>query len=69
MWNLVFHDKRRTQIEVQVEVVWVVTPCSVMVGYQCLRVPCCLHFPGEVGGCKVLWSTTWHHNPQDWGCL
>jgi hypothetical protein len=31
---------------IQVEVFWVVTPCSVVVGYQCFRGPCCLQ--GEV---------------------
>jgi len=34
----------------QVKVFWVVTPCSVVVGYQCLRGPCCLHLQGEVAG-------------------
>jgi hypothetical protein len=32
----------------QVEVFRVVTPCSVVVGYQCSRDPCCLHLHGEV---------------------
>jgi hypothetical protein len=27
----------------QIEVFWVVTPCSVVVGYQRFRGPCCLH--------------------------
>jgi hypothetical protein len=27
----------------EVEVCWVVTPCSVVVGYQCFGEPCCLH--------------------------
>jgi hypothetical protein len=36
-----------------VEVFWVVMPCSAMVGYQCLRGPCCLHFHPEDGGSKV----------------
>jgi hypothetical protein len=31
----------------QVEVFWVVTPCSVVVGYQRFGVPCCLHLQGE----------------------
>jgi len=31
-----------------VEVFWVVTPCSVVVGYQCFRRRCCLHLQGEV---------------------
>jgi hypothetical protein len=29
--------------KIQVEVFWVVTPCSVVVGYQRFRGPCCLH--------------------------
>jgi len=32
----------------QVEVFWVVTPCSVVVRYQRFRGPCCLHLQGEV---------------------
>jgi hypothetical protein len=32
-----------TAVKIQVEVFWVVTPCSVVVGYQCFRGPCCLH--------------------------
>jgi hypothetical protein len=31
----------------QVEVFWVVTPCSVAVGYQPFSGPCCLHLQGE----------------------
>jgi hypothetical protein len=31
----------------QVEVLWVVTPCSVVVGYQRFRDQCCLHLQGE----------------------
>jgi len=30
-------------MKIQVEVFWVVTSCSVRVGYQCFRGPCCLH--------------------------
>jgi hypothetical protein len=33
---------------IQVEFFWIVTPCSVMVGYQRFRAPCCLHVQGEV---------------------
>jgi len=29
-------------------VVWVVMPYSDVVGYQCFRGPCCLHFHSEV---------------------
>jgi hypothetical protein len=34
----------------QVEVFWVVMQCSVLVGYQHFRGPCCLHLQGEVIG-------------------
>jgi len=33
----------------KVEVIWVVTPCSVAVGYWQFRGPCCLHLQGEDG--------------------
>jgi hypothetical protein len=46
----------------QVEVLWVVTPCSVMVGYQRFGRSCCHHLQGEV---KSHHNTTRHHNPQD----
>jgi hypothetical protein len=36
-------------VKIQVEVLWVVTPCSVVVGYQSFSDPCCLHLQGEVG--------------------
>jgi len=29
------------------EVFWVMTSCSFVVGYQRFRVPCCLHLHGE----------------------
>jgi len=32
----------------QVDILWVVTPCSFVVGYQRFRGPCCLHLQGEV---------------------
>jgi hypothetical protein len=38
----------------QVDVFWVVTPSSVVVGYQRFGGPCCLHLQGEDGGNKVL---------------
>jgi len=31
----------------QIEVFWVVTPCSDVVGYQRFRDPYCLHLQGE----------------------
>jgi hypothetical protein len=30
-------------VKIQVEVVWVMMPCSVAVGYHCFRGPCYLH--------------------------
>jgi len=42
----------------QVEVFWVVTPCSVVVGYQRFRVPCFIHLQVEafwvVTSCSVV---------------
>jgi hypothetical protein len=55
----------------QVEVFCVVTPCSVVVGYQHFRGLCCLHLQGEVKmeAVKCWYTTTlnstWHHNPED----
>jgi len=43
-------------VKIQVEVFWVVTPCSVVVGYQRFGEPCCLHLHGEVF--KGLWVVT-----------
>jgi hypothetical protein len=37
-------------VKIQVEVLWVVTPCSVVVGYHCFRGPCCHHLQSEVSG-------------------
>jgi hypothetical protein len=32
-----------TAVKIQINVFWVVTPCSVVVGYQGFGGPCCLH--------------------------
>jgi hypothetical protein len=37
-----------TAVMIEVEMPWVVTPCSAVVGYQRFRAPCCLHLQGEV---------------------
>jgi hypothetical protein len=37
-----------TAVMIEVSVFWVVTPCSVVVGYQSYRGPCCLHPQGHV---------------------
>jgi hypothetical protein len=39
---------------IQVEVFWVVTPCSVVVGYQRFGGPCCLHLHWVVTSCSVV---------------
>jgi len=41
--------------KIQVEVFWVVTPCSVVVVHQSFRGPCCLHLQGEVTGDRKKW--------------
>jgi hypothetical protein len=38
----------KNQFQIQVDFFWVVTPCSVVVGYQRFGGPCCLHLQGEV---------------------
>jgi len=39
-------------VEIEVEIFWVVMPCSYVVGYQCFGAPCCLHLQvhPEYGG-------------------
>jgi len=39
-----------TAVKAQVEVFWVVLPCSVVVGYQHFGWRCCLHLQDEVNG-------------------
>jgi hypothetical protein len=31
-------------VKIQIKVLWVVTPCVVVVGYKRFRAPCCLRF-------------------------
>jgi hypothetical protein len=35
-----------TTVKIQLEVLWVVTPCSFVVGCQRFKDPCCLHLLG-----------------------
>jgi len=61
-------------MKIQVEVSWVVMPCSVVVGYQHFGGLCCLHLQGKVNGARkvvqmevasLYENTTWRHNPGD----
>jgi hypothetical protein len=54
-------------------ILWVLIPCSDMVGYHCFGGPCCLHLQIEVKR-EAAWSsemlvlyhiTAWCHNPED----
>jgi len=47
-----------TAVKIQVEVFLIPTPSCVVVGYQCFRVPCCLHLPGPRKRCYT--TTTLH---------
>jgi hypothetical protein len=40
-------------VKIQVEVFWVLTPCSVAVGYEGIGGPCCLHLQGEASGTSI----------------
>jgi hypothetical protein len=39
-------------VKIQVEVLWVVIPCSIAVGYHCFGGPSYLHLHGEVNGAR-----------------
>jgi len=43
-----------TEVKIQVKVFWVVSLCSVVVGYKCFGGPCCLNIQGEDGGSMDL---------------
>jgi len=48
-------------LKIQVWFFWLLMLCSVVVGYQCFRGPCCLQ-------CEMMVSyhnTTWHCSPEE----
>jgi len=58
-----------TVVKIQVKVFWVVMPCSVVVGQENFREPCCIHLHSEMEAASYsetvsYHSTTWHHNPE-----
>jgi len=42
------------EVIVQVEIFWLLTPCSVVLGYQRFRRPCCLHIQSDG---KAIWTS------------
>jgi len=59
-------------MKTQIEVFWVVTPCSDMVRYHSFGGPCCLHLNFTLkmeAACSSVTlvsyrNTTWRHNPE-----
>jgi hypothetical protein len=59
-------------VKIQAEVFWVVTPCSVVVGYQRFGGPYCLYLRSDVrieaawtSETLVFYNTTRRHYPED----
>jgi hypothetical protein len=52
-----------TAVKIQITVFWFMTPCSVVVRYEYLRGPCCLHLQGEhttiLHGVTTQKTSTW----------
>jgi len=55
----------------QVEVFWVVTPCSVVIGYQRFRGPCILHLRSHTQNSVIInliilcGCGTWSHSDEE----
>jgi hypothetical protein len=47
---------------IRVEVLWIMTPCTVVVAYQRFRGPCCLHFMVKL---VSYHNSTQRYNPED----
>jgi hypothetical protein len=59
-----------TAVMFQLKVFWVMTLCSVVVGYQCFRGLCCLHLQGH--GVTTQRTLTWNRmcmTHQKWSCF
>jgi hypothetical protein len=55
-------------VKIQVQFFWIVTMCSVAVGYKCFRSPCCLHLHWRWHRPLIPWYPTMltqHHNPEE----
>jgi hypothetical protein len=66
-YRLLTFWRRHTHLYVQVEVFWVVTPCSVAVGYQHFRGPCCLHLQALFVSLYILMWTQKFPFPSVYG--
>jgi len=62
-WRSRLHARREVLMEVRipVEVLWLMTPCSVVVGYQRFGGPCCLHLRRQRGPPNTIRC----HNSED----
>jgi hypothetical protein len=57
-----------TAVKTDVEVFWVVMPCSVVGGYHRFGGPCCLHLQGEEGILPQHYTTSQPRRPWTWSC-
>jgi len=53
-------------VRIQAKIFWVVTPCSIVVGYQCFGGLFCLHLKGEVNGMGKGWRQRQQGPPKCW---